>query len=1153
MKKLFLTLIISALLPAIVICQSFTIPLTVSAVGTNTSRSINFGVHPLATYCIDQSDSVTPLNSFKNIAEGPISISSEEPFTDISFVLPSTIGGTAAWGDYDNDGDLDLVAVGTTATGELATKIYRNDAGTFVDINASLVGVSGNTATSWGDYDNDGDLDLLIAGSTTIVGNENPKTKIYRNDDGTFIDINAPLPGILGSVAWGDYNNDGYLDFILAGAQHYGYEFLTRIYRNNGNGTFTDINAGLPGAWGSSVAWGDYDNDGDLDLLLIGYGDLGVTSKIYRNDEGTFVDINAPLSRVVNGSVAWGDYDNDGDLDIVITGHYINTVNPFTTVYRNDNGIFTDIHPPLVQVLGSSVAWGDYDSDGDLDLIISGFRNTDSTFHANIYRNDIGTFVDISASLVGNWFGSVAWGDYDNDGGLDVLLSGITTLSPPHTPVLKIYRNNLGSNTFSVNTTPTSPFDLLSTVDENSVTLSWQRSTDNQTVKNGLTYNVRIGTTPDGLQQLSPMADISNGYRRVVRLGNTNHNSSWTIKHLSAGTYYWSVHAIDGAFAGSAFSQEQSFTIPPVEPFTDVSSVLPSIIGGTAAWGDYDNDGDLDLVAVGTTATGELATKIYRNDAGTFVDINAPLVGVGGNIAASWGDYDNDNDLDLLIAGRTGTSENLNPVAKIYRNDNGTFVDINAPLPGILGSVAWGDYDNDGYLDFILAGAQHYGYDFLTRIYRNNGNSTFTDINAGLPGVWGSSVAWGDYDNDGDLDLLLVGYGDLGVTSKIYRNDEGTFVDINAPLARVANGSVACGDYDNDGDLDIVITGDYIGGVNAFTTIYRNDNGFFVDIHPPLVQVYGSAAAWGDYDGDGDLDLLISGFRDTDSTFHTNIYRNDNGTFVDINASLVGNWFGSVAWGDYDNDGDLDIALSGITTLSPPHTPVLKIYRNNLGPNNFSVNTSPTSPFDLSSTVDANSVTLRWQRSTDNQTVKNGLTYNIRIGTTPEGVQQLSPMADISNGYRRVVRLGNTDYDSSWTIKHLTAGTYYWSVQAIDGAFAGSAFAQEQSFTISLTNIDDRDKPSTYTLHQNYPNPFNPSTVITFEVPAISHITLKIYDVLGQEVAMLVNAQLQPGIHQVPWQPVGLPSGIYTYWMMVDPSNGEKAKFINTKKMLLLK
>jgi hypothetical protein len=130
----------------------------------------------------------------------------------------------------------------------------------------SLAGVTDGSA-AWGDYDNDGDLDLLLAGSAS----GGYIAKVYRNNgDGTFTDLNAGLPGVrYAAVAWGDYDRDGNLDFALSGSGSSSY--ITRIYSNNGNGTFTDLNAGLPLLEGGSVAWGDYDNDGDLDLVLTGF------------------------------------------------------------------------------------------------------------------------------------------------------------------------------------------------------------------------------------------------------------------------------------------------------------------------------------------------------------------------------------------------------------------------------------------------------------------------------------------------------------------------------------------------------------------------------------------------------------------------------------------------------------------------------------------------------------------------------------------------------------------------------------------------------------------------------------------------------------------------------------------------------------------
>jgi len=185
----------------------------------------------------------------------------------------------------------------------------------------------------------------------------------------------------------------------------------------------------------SCIAWGDYDNDGDLDVLLSGNTDPNNrTTKIYRNDPSTgsgrvFTDINAGLIGIATGSAAWGDYDNDGDLDILLTGNETN-YNRISKIYRNDAGIFTDIIAGIVEVGLSSVDWGDYDNDGDLDVLLTGYSNPER--FSRIYRNDPSTgsgrvFTDINAGLIGIATGSAAWGDYDNDGDLDILLTGNET------------------------------------------------------------------------------------------------------------------------------------------------------------------------------------------------------------------------------------------------------------------------------------------------------------------------------------------------------------------------------------------------------------------------------------------------------------------------------------------------------------------------------------------------------------------------------------------------------------------------------------------------------------------------------------------------------------------------------------------------------
>jgi Ca2+-binding RTX toxin-like protein len=362
----------------------------------------------------------------------------------------------------------------------------------------------------------------------------------------------------------------------------------------------------------------------------------------------------------------------------------------------------------------------------------------------------------------------------------------------------------------------------------------------------------------------------------------------------------------------------------PFNNFTLSSIDMTGVYQSSVAWGDYDKDGDLDILLTGKDGSNNPVAKVYRNDSGTFTDIGASLTGVYGGSAA-WGDYDNDGDLDILLTGME--------VCKVYRNDSGTFTDAGANLiNSYLGTgslaidAAWGDYDSDGDLDIVIT-AKMTGAIFgnMTRLYRND-SGTFTSINASLTPVSRGSAAWGDYDNDGDLDILLTGQeNSLQVVTKVYRNDSGTFTNIGASLTGVYGGSAAWGDYDNDGDLDILLTGG--SGSGYVAKIYRNDSGTFTDISASLTGVYGGSAAWGDYDKDGDLDILLTG---EDGSYNpvAKVYRNDSGTFTDIGASLTGVSNGSVAWGDCDNDGDLDILLTGEDNL---HNPVAKVYRNDSG------------------------------------------------------------------------------------------------------------------------------------------------------------------------------------------------------------------------------
>ncbi len=962
-------------------------------------------------------------------------LANAQTFTELATAnLTDVTQSAVAWGDYDNDGDLDVLLTGRAGSPRVS-KIYTNTAGTFTELaTANLTGVN-NSAVAWGDYDNDGDLDVLLTGWTGST----PISKIYTNTAGTFTELTtANLTGVYYSaIAWGDYDNDGDLDILLTG--NTGSTRVSKIYTNTA-GTFTELaTANLTEVTDSAVAWGDYDNDGDLDILLTGYtGSVGV-SKIYTNTAGTFTELaTANLAQVSFSSVAWGDYDDDGDLDIVLTG--IEGVNTsISKIYTNTAGTFTELATAnLTGVNVGAASWGDYDNDGDLDVLLNGW--TPSGNISKIYTNTAGTFTELAtANFPGVSFGRSAWGDYDNDGDLDVLLTGeFPTIS-------KIFTNN----TVTPNTVPTAPTNPTAIVNKDEVTLSWTASNDAETPSSGLSYNVFIkdaSASTSSAYTVSPMAQENNGWRKLPALGNAQQNTSYTWKlpqeyHGTNTNFTFKVQAIDHSFVGSAFSAEGTFSVD-LRPFTELGTAnLIDLLNSSTAWGDYDNDGDLDVLITGleSFASNLRYSKIYTNNGGAFTEltsVNLPGIADG---SVAWGDYDNDGDLDILLSG--GLTD-ISYTTKIYTNTNGIFTELTSSnLPSVgFRSVAWGDYDNDGDLDILMTGG-------TSKIYTNNGG-TFTELaTANLLDVSDSSATWGDYDNDGDLDVLLTGYTGSTDISKIYTNTNGVFTElISANLIGISYSSVAWGDYDNDGDLDILMTG--LTGSTTVSKIYTNNGGSFIELATAnLPSLQHSAVAWGDYDNDGDLDVLLSGVDG--GTRITRVYTNTTGIFSElVSASLQGGQYGSVAWGDYDNDSDLDILVSGV---APDGTGFSKIYTNNT----VIPNTVPTVPTNPTAVVNENEVTISWTASTDAETPSSGLSYNVFIKESPVGSPEYvkSPIAQENDGWRKLPAIGNTGQNTSYIWKlpeeyHNTNKDFTFKIQAIDHSFAGSEFSTEGTFSI---------------------------------------------------------------------------------------------------------
>ena len=326
--------------------------------------------------------------------------------------------------------------------------------------------------------------------------------------------------------------------------------------------------------------------------------------------------------------------------------------------------------------------------------------------------------------------------------------------------------------------------------------------------------------------------------------------------------------------------------------------------GGTIsmAWGDYNGDGDLD-VAVGNY--GGQNWLFANNGDGTFT--GGDQFGTDNTFVVLWADFDNDGNQDMAI-GNSGAANNQNV---IYVN-NGDSTFTSGPLLGKkrTNALAWADFDLDGDLD-VAVGNGLLDNPQGNRLLINNDDSTFTSV-ARFGANQSASLVWGDFDNDGDPDLA-VGNGGFGYIEQnyLYINEGDTVFTERAEFGLGDTSCLVWGDFDNDGDLDLAVA-NWDNGQNYLYV--NNGNGYFTPV-PQFGIRDPNTMAWGDHDNDGDLDLAVGNgdFGSADTNF---LYINSgDSTFTETPEFGLGSTDG-VAWGDYDNDGDLDLAAGN--EHSPP-------------------------------------------------------------------------------------------------------------------------------------------------------------------------------------------------------------------------------------------
>lgn len=506
--------------------------------------------------------------------------------TDVAFASEMTAAGTLAWADYNNDGLMDYFIVAGQGEGP-HVGLYRQETdGTFTNVTEETDLIFAQLsvgAAAWIDYDNDGCLDLIVAGRTN--GNEasTSMTYFFHNEgpSGNYnlvenYDIEDLLPqlspdgqdckGIIFAAA--DFDNDGWTDLLVSG--YAPFEETTKryigLFRNTQNGSFELMsNPEFIPMSGTTVYAADFNNDGLMDFVIGGYnddmGDAG-TPTVYLNDgDMTFTAVTGFGFGSHQGTLFPIDVNNDGKMDIIETGRSASTLSwgHVARVYINngDGTSFTSLDETVTGLAGSnsSVGFGDINNDGWMDYMSIGWCNGSPVkLYLNNGDNTFTDATEVYPDAARARDGDITFVDYNNDGKLDISLFGYRD-GGGDTPENPTWPNYLVVNTgtFAANAAPTAP-QVTSVKQEGAdVVLTWQAATDDTTPSEALRYNVYAKGNDGKIFCLSP-ADINTGFLKVNRTNALLNTLSYRFKGMNINDYTFGVQAVDNSFCGSTFT-----------------------------------------------------------------------------------------------------------------------------------------------------------------------------------------------------------------------------------------------------------------------------------------------------------------------------------------------------------------------------------------------------------------------------------------------------------------------------------------------------------------------------------------------------------------------------------------------------------------------
>ena len=996
----------------------------------------------------------------------------------------------------------------------------------------------------------------------------NPRSYLLDNDGkgnftiDNYFTTNQIIPAMCdGDIRFIDFDLDGDLDLIYAGSDKLdkstarglgGIKVNTLLDAKNSINYINSFNTNyVQGLNLASAKFdiGDADNDGDMDIVIIGTNQNGGTNTVAspvvkmiknltkenrsNNFNNNYISTQESIiDSVDKGSVKFADYNNDGLLDLAYTG--TNKLGSPTTKILISQGGFNNFdtvkNVTLPQYSSSTLEWADFDNTGTLDLVVSGENKGVSAL--SVFINDQGKNKNLS----------------------------------PEVPT-------------SLNVTD---FGL------GRVMLSWTAPKDDNSTQSSLYYLIRVGTTPGGSDIMTVPVSKINGKYKLLTPNTTLISGNSYYLELMPGKYYWSVMAIDNNFESSDFSAEANFSISYPWKFLNQGGLIDRRIqpvdNPAFAWADFNNDGLSDFIYLGSQMIYSVGpTGIYKNEKNRFSKVTSTglesLIGLK-NIEVKCVDINADGLIDIVIAGEDPNNFSSTPTFKVYQNQNSfRFTDVTSKF-GISQNlktpkIEFSDFDNDGYLDMIYGGTQTNGSGTVN-IYKISKDTTIKTtpnyafkvttlpnnlsqlINANDP--QNIQFAFGDLNKDKTFDLITT-YEGAGFAryTDIYINvfDSATQSSVftkytGFTLPKIKNGKVELVDFNNDGLLDVAMTG-YATSIGEIFNVYQNnyskDKGLnFVNVTTSGLQpVQNSKTTWGDFNGDGYPDVIFSGDRDGYGYVTKMATSSKNSTgftqFNELSSFPFGNYNKlTPSMGDIGGDGQLGFVLVGsekdplyptnlyksfrilqnvrnaaskviIPNASKPESSTAQI-KSMAASNSSIISQQYSSPFKklniadltikpfvtdttkidsalIESSYASNAapsvpvlnslnivkkrdgvnylVQFNWKKAKDDNTPSNGLTYSLSVGTGFATSDIVSIESNLATGAQKKPQDGNVGKDTSWQIS-LPPGKYYYSVQAVDASYAGSAFSDRKMFTLSALGVTNEITPASDILFNDSTN-----------------------------------------------------------------------------------